>query len=779
MADYIYNVSKNDAADTWNVLDQQLRLPVIDGHCHIFGQAALRGEHLHPGAKLGHVVVLNRNAPHEEVVLTASVRARCYRNGHLEEVVLSGLDVVEVAGEDWPPRLEYSNSPNGALATLDVAEVPQREWPAAAFAGVLLLEGRCTIYDADDIDEYSRIYENLRWKLLRKDMHNFGAYAAGNEEVSANAALYGIPDNNRGRVITPLVVDFGYTPQEAGAISVGLSFNNRLKTRKGRRIDCGREQSDAAMVDYYPAPEGYLWYDKRDLRWLIERHAEVAAKRPGEIWPFVPFDPRRARDKEMSTVDGRSALKVVRWAIEERGCVGIKFYSRCGWMPMGNAEIYDSAVGGELDTALTGLYQYAAEEGLPIMSHTSPVGFPPTRGQSGSTPTGMLVLPKRYYENDDRGFAPFVPDPLSMGMPFVYAECCEAVRRAMNGAYNYCHYVQKTASPYSWVEVLIDHPTLRVCLAHSGTQRAMLARYEAELANDDLQSQWEDCWREPGGTGMEELWEAGVETGKPHLITSLVKMPVAADGKLFASRYFPRLVAKYACDIVKERLDGSSEGFAPVLRIVDQVLGSRDQPKMADLEHPPDKPWARQAREAWKPVMTQWEADYPHDWLTQIVRMMGNAPNLYCDLSYLSDESEPVFDELLRRVVTAAVFSTPYEGGVIGQLPSVSAADTEDCPHLHWPRRMFIGTDWYMLEQEGITAGAFWDRMIKVIHPCSLLFERWATTNCLDYLNLKKRIPMMERFYQGHSEKPLPPWWPDLAEYYEQKKGSSGAASGG
>ncbi|MBN2797575.1 MAG: amidohydrolase [Deltaproteobacteria bacterium] len=119
----------------------------------------------------------------------------------------------------------------------------------------------------------------------------------------------------------------------------------------------------------------------------VDELVEMGLAYKGRLAGFVPFDPRRP-----------DALELVHYGLA-RGMVGVKVYPPMGYYPA------DSRYSARLNA----LYAYCEQEGVPVVSHTSPCGFE--------------ALPSY-------------------------------------GLY---------AAPEGWRAVLKDYPKLRLCLAHAGS----------------------------------------------------------------------------------------------------------------------------------------------------------------------------------------------------------------------------------------------------------------------------------------------------------------------
>lgn len=142
------------------------------------------------------------------------------------------------------------------------------------------------------------------------------------------------------------------------------------------------------------APE--LLAQRSSIADQVEVTSRVSALRPATLAPFVGFDPWRQVDDLAHNARGngaprRTALDVVKDAIEKKGFVGVKLYPVMGFRPMGNAEFdsagkddepfpwylksnarlaqYADGFGRKLDDALDELYRFCHDHEVPIMAH--------------------------------------------------------------------------------------------------------------------------------------------------------------------------------------------------------------------------------------------------------------------------------------------------------------------------------------------------------------------------------------------------------------------------
>jgi predicted TIM-barrel fold metal-dependent hydrolase len=128
-----------------------------------------------------------------------------------------------------------------------------------------------------------------------------------------------------------------------------------------------------ALVDYS------FWLNDREsaaLKSQIELMGKLSARRGQPVLGFVPFDPLR----DIQKGGEGTSLKLVKDAISQNGFLGVKLYSPMGFRPMGNAVrpiefpahlgTIDAGFGERLDSSLWRLYDFCANEDVPIMAHT-------------------------------------------------------------------------------------------------------------------------------------------------------------------------------------------------------------------------------------------------------------------------------------------------------------------------------------------------------------------------------------------------------------------------
>lgn len=142
-----------------------------------------------------------------------------------------------------------------------------------------------------------------------------------------------------------------------------------------------------SIVDY----DFWISRGKRTHTSLAEQVAlmeHVSILTGGRVHAFVPFDPLRQVAFELGKTNVDSIGLVID-ALEKRGAMGVKLYPPMGFAPLGNVLVQkekgehfwarswlpawtDSArMGRLLDGAMTRLFEWCANKGIPIMAHTA------------------------------------------------------------------------------------------------------------------------------------------------------------------------------------------------------------------------------------------------------------------------------------------------------------------------------------------------------------------------------------------------------------------------
>jgi predicted TIM-barrel fold metal-dependent hydrolase len=445
----------------------------------------------------------------------------------------------------------------------------------------------------------------------------------------------------------------------------------------------------------------FVWFPRDDQTWkdALTKCEFACWAHPCKVWPFVGFDPRRA-----------TGFDIAKQRVESGAWVGVKFYSRTGWMPIHNRRIYGNTVGDKLDAECTKLYTWLEQQQVPCLVHCSPTGFPPDN---------WFVLP--YTFTDKRLKGGFVvqgdggtPSPHGYGNvidapwpPYFPRKQCKSLnvvernlmRFASLLAYH-CVYNQMTTSPYSWEPVLEKHPNLRLCLAHFGAEIGGYATpYRAVPVEDDWS---ENIERHPwvSGTYGKAAWDA---KGLPH-------------------RDFRALFKKGVLHLLRDHCKKGSRLPGKVERaIAGGMLESNAH---------------------WKKWFEDWEAAYPKSWHDKIHDMIarGDRPNLYTDISYLTCNAR-MFPIALGPIVNEAIEGADARGKALR-------------------KKVMVGTDWFMIEMDSWSPRKFFTAVHDTFFPRinfddrrDALWKRWVSQNALNWLNLKPRLnntgmDIMKTFYK-------------------------------
>jgi len=91
-------------------------------------------------------------------------------------------------------------------------------------------------------------------------------------------------------------------------------------------------------------------------RYQAKLVSDIAIKYPGEIMPFIMFDPRR-----------RSASDLIKTSLEEMGFLGVKMYPSLGYHPDPSSFYNDAEVNDELEE----VYKFCEDNSIPITVHCS------------------------------------------------------------------------------------------------------------------------------------------------------------------------------------------------------------------------------------------------------------------------------------------------------------------------------------------------------------------------------------------------------------------------
>ncbi|MFN0134911.1 MAG: amidohydrolase family protein [Phycisphaerae bacterium] len=529
---------------------------------------------------------------------------------------------------------------------------------------------------------------------------------------------------------------------------------------------------------------GWNYRDRQSWEQALHIIAEASRKYAGQVFPFVGFDPRRPH-----------GLEVVKEAIEQKGYVGVKMYSRTGWMPIHNRILYGKENGDELDRRMDEMFQYCLQHDLPMLVHCSPTGYPPDGMQ---VPMWTCTHQRKVYKYKvETGASPHgygnIAEPL---WPPVYTP--EEMLKPVNDARdkrdrldklailfvkwvaselaNYCVHMQVTTSPYAWLPVMEKHNKLRLNLAHFGAE---IGSYCTPSRNVAIKTAWDERI-------ATHTYIAGGYTA------------VMADNRPYWRRF--RTYFKTGVSLLLEQRNKDWSN----LDWIDPLLTSRMTPWGIDRKDVYSHALAiydgtLESDPEWKKWLDDWEQKYPYSWHEQIHEMIATSKyaNLYTDNSFLTTDSKwftplfrPVIDEALGQLgvnqpsVTEANFDE--EARRYRQREQDSVWKKFDTPRAKALReKLMLGTDWFMTEMDACGPESFWNmQWTAVMAPSNphrsqadrLLWTRVATMNTLNWLNLKPRfngqgMQKLEDFYNSDGQQhKLPLFWERLKTYYADDK---------
>jgi len=530
------------------------------------------------------------------------------------------------------------------------------------------------------------------------------------EIAKASNCLRQIPGKFNARAMVPLMLDLAFT-----------AFPSLLNIEA--KIPLGGLQFKRNKYPYYASKIPYLYVRDDNFRRLLAATSRASAEFPGQVYPFVPYDPRRP-----------DALKYVEKSIGKKGFIGVKLYTRLGWMPYHNEKIYPGKLGNELDQRLDDFYTHCTKNEIPVINHTSPTGFPPE---------GFLVLPRFYKEGS--GLVPEKPEDfvvLKHDYFHTRSLCRNIIWSEFRVAAQKAHYIQNTVSPYSWIPVLEKWPDLRLSFGHCGGELSVLHHFD-ELS--------------------EIVSSAEKYTQKKAMF---MEYSMVSSGKKFRKYFIEnlKLKIKEGIHLVSEDIIEMQEQIMEEIELRSSKRGPNNNrrsggdpglhdylyPHLKSLESLIDEEyeWFINSRTC-KQWLDNWEKQYEKSWFEIINDLMTKHSNVYADLSYISGKNTKLFEMILKKLVEFAEYNPGANTTVFVE-------------------RIQLATDWWMTENEKMSASEMWRRFTNVIKPeTDGLFEKWSSTNTLRFLNLGKRISDLESFYAKNTEeKNLPSWWPDLGYFY-------------
>lgn len=510
--------------------------------------------------------------------------------------------------------------------------------------------------------------------------------------------------------VTPMLLDFGYTPLGTSAASKGAGIKGsgtNMKESKARE----EEASDTGIFYFSKSAtteksHRFFTRDTAMFEHQIEILHLISRLWPGQIFPFCPYDPRRP-----------DCLDHVKKAMDTQGYVGVKLYARCGWMPYNNGALHGPEVGAILDARLDEFYTYVTDNDIPILNHTSPTGHPPD---------GALVFPWRMTPDANQAdrdaasaLSPMAYPPTDWTKPDRFnrnrtskQKSIEKMTYELNSYGYYCLYDQLTTSPYSWEPVLEKYPALRLCFAHFGSKLGVYAHPRYVNNSSEIVA---DC---------EQL---------------LVKNPMVAGAT--GHRKFRDYFKKGA-------------------------IYNRNNHKTSD-DHAVDSALALLAAgKPWGDWVSTWEETYPDDWTTRITKLVTQYDNVYADISFITgsgkaiaDIISPVFEDALfqradgKRLFDKCMIGTDW---YMTEISGLSPCDF-----------------WRLVQKScKMDPETYKDLPEDEKHMRLKVWEHWSSKNAFRYLNIKPRLSGagMDKLVEayGCEKSKLPSWWKSLEKFYDE-----------
>jgi predicted TIM-barrel fold metal-dependent hydrolase len=511
-------------------------------------------------------------------------------------------------------------------------------------------------------------------------------------------------------IITPMLLDFGYTPlgtsvaSKAAKVKGSGDSMNETNARLEELADTGIyyfSKSAKTQRDHR-----FFTRDDAMFRHQVEILHMMATLWPGQIMPFCPYDPRRP-----------NCLDVVKAAMDTQSYVGVKLYARCGWMPTNNAALHGTAVGKILDDRLDEFYAYVTANDIPILNHTSPTGHPPE---------GALVYPWRMTAEanpDDRlpatKAAPTGYPPSNWTQPDLFVKGRSKQQRSLDkmtfeltGFGFYCLYDQLTTSPYSWEPVLEKYPKLRLCFAHFGSKLASYANPRYSITSDAAAA---DC----------------------EVLLQKNPMVAGSTGDRTFAGYFKKGAVRNRYD--KKIKDEHAQESADKLFVV-------------------GKEW-----DCW---LEAWSEKYPDDWGARITKLVTKYENVYTDISFITG-NQTSFNDIVGPIFQDAL----EQRGGAGRLFDKAMIGTDW--YMTEMASLSPGDFWRLVEKACKMDKATFSQLPEPERAKrAKVWDQWATKNALRYLNVKPRLggTGMDKLVNayGCTVDKLPPWWKTLEKFYDK-----------
>lgn len=140
-----------------------------------------------------------------------------------------------------------------------------------------------------------------------------------------------------------------------------------------------------SMVDFYEG-NTEMYSESATMSVLYERISQATF---GRMLPFICFNPQRAVDDRRKPAD-QTPIGLVKKSIMDRNFIGVKLHPSVGFGPIGNEsnacpnaarqqasaiKNYRATYGKRLDDVLWELFEYCADNDVPILTHGGP-GIP-------------------------------------------------------------------------------------------------------------------------------------------------------------------------------------------------------------------------------------------------------------------------------------------------------------------------------------------------------------------------------------------------------------------
>lgn len=325
-------------------------LAVIDAHCHVFNAADL------PIRGFVERVVLGNGE--DQIVLGDNLIEAQAAHAGFVAVLIETLASGALSARDELREIE-----SGALRSQSIRLDPAAQVGAAlerVFRNPAGMLGGPAMQDGPPLTSAGRA-------ILLRAMEREAGFAPNYITPQATERDYN-------KLAAAMLV----SPSDIGRhIRWALLLTNDRRTITARLLDLyGRNRRFAlftpALVDFSH------WLNdepKSDLADQIQVMERIQRMQTGPaLHCMVPFDPWRQ-------ITDRRALELVKHAIEDMGFVGIKLYPPMGFRPSGNADVrqdYPKRANAEirdfpakLDKGLDELYEYASEQGVPVIAHTT------------------------------------------------------------------------------------------------------------------------------------------------------------------------------------------------------------------------------------------------------------------------------------------------------------------------------------------------------------------------------------------------------------------------